>query len=118
MGQKKEKYYSIFCKKNKDGSLALLSKDEEELKDKLLEKWLKGWEEVYYIVDDKIKRKELTDEEFWPCFESMIDLPKKYQGCIDEFKELTGIEIIHCNFPESVLFSKLKKILWCLCYLC
>lgn len=109
MSQKKEKYYSVLCKRDKNGQPVLFSKEEEELKDKLLQKWLNGWKKAYYFVNDEIKRKKLTEEEAWPYFSNMIDLPKKYQGFMDEFKKLTGIEIIYSDFPESVLFSELRK---------
>lgn len=109
MNQKKEKYYTVLCKRGKNGQPVLFSKKEEEIKDNLLAKWIGNQEKAYHIVNDKIKSNELTEEEAWSYFSNMIDLPKKYQGFIDEFKALTGVEIIRGDFPESVLFPELRK---------
>lgn len=91
----------VLCKKDGKGQPIPLTKKEEEIKDKLLKKWLGDTQDKITIVQNAVKNKELPEEKAWREFSNLTNLPRKYEGFMNEFKKETGVQLIRGTYLEK-----------------
>lgn len=84
----------ILCKKDESGRLVLLSEEEEQIKKRLLKKWLGDADEKTLLVKELVSKGELAEEEAWSYYNDIINLPNAYMGFMGDFKHETGVQLI------------------------
>lgn len=91
----------VLCKKDEKGQPVPLTKKEEEIKDKLLKKWLGNTNDKITVVQNAVDNKELPEEKAWREFSNLTNLPRKYEGFMNEFKKETGVQLIRGTYLEK-----------------
>lgn len=99
----------VLSKKINGRAVAL--SDEEELKKKqLLSKWFGSAEEKTVIVNMMIENGEISEQEAWSYYKSVMRLPKSYSGFMFEFKKETGIQLVKgTNIEKNACAFELKE---------
>lgn len=92
----------VWCKRNKDGRLVALSEEEELIKKELMKKYYATTDEKTAIIQSMIESKEITVDEAWSVYSAMISAKTSYSGFMNEYKSLTGIQLIRGTLIEVI----------------
>lgn len=92
----------LLCKKNEQGQLVWLSAEEETIKQQLFTKYFGSAEEKTILVNMMVENGEITTEEAWDKYSSLMKLPKNYSNFMYEFKQLTGVQLIKGTLVERI----------------
>lgn len=77
--------YPIICIKDEFGCPIPLTDEQEAIKRTLLKKWFGSADEKTVLVQMMVNDKEITKEDAWEIYSKLLNLPKSYEGFMNEF---------------------------------
>ena len=104
IGGPKGKCKYVWCKKDETGTPQFLTEEEEAIKKDLLTKWFGATSEKTILVQEMIRKNEITETEAWQVYSKMLSLPTSYQGFLGEFKKRTNVTLIRGTLIDNKLY--------------
>lgn len=92
----------LWCKKQDDGKLAFLTREEEQVKENLIKKYFGNVSEKAIIVKGMVETGEITQDEAWSIFEELTDMRggDNFMLFLSELQEKIGCQVIRGTYVE------------------